>query len=100
MSIGTDCSSVINRFNHAPTVNLFSTPMCQVFKEIREITLDLDIKLHLFKIKVHQDDMKDFSDLSFAKRENVACDLATKELIRSTGSEVHPFPSNMSSMTF
>ena len=88
---------MINRLNCIPTVTSFSIPVYQVLKEIRKITSNLDVKLQLFKIKAHQVDVKDLSDLSFAERENVACDLATKELIRSEGSEAHIFPFNLSS---
>ena len=72
--------------------------MHQVLKEIRKITTDLDIKLHVFKIKAHQDDVRNFSDLSFVERENVACDLAAKSLIYNAGSETHPFPFDLSSI--
>ena len=72
--------------------------MYEVLKEIRKITKDLDIKLHVFKIKVHQDDVRNFSDLTFVERENVACDLAAKSLICNAGSEAHPFPFDLSLM--
>ena len=55
--------------------------MCQVLKEIRKNTSDLDMKLHVVKIKAHQDDVRNFSDVSFVERENVAYDLAAKALI-------------------
>ena len=86
VSIGTECQSVINRLIYTPTVTSFSTSMYQVLKEIRKITADLDIKLHVFNIKAHQDDVRNFSDLSFVERENVACDLASKSLICNAGS--------------
>ena len=98
MSIGTDCSSVINRIKHTPTVPLFSNPMHQVIKEIRKITSDLDIKKQLFKIKACQERVKCLNDLSFVERENVECDLADKALFRSVCSDTHPFPFGLSSM--
>ena len=66
--------------------------MHQVLKEIRKITSDIDVKLHVSKIKAHQYDVRNFSDLSFVEIENVACDLAAKDLICNAGSEAYHFP--------
>ena len=97
VSIGTEFSSVINRLIYTPSVTSFSTSMCQVLKETRKINSDLDMKMHVFKIKAHQYDVRNFSDLSVSERENVACDLAVKALICNADSEAHPFPFDLSS---
>ena len=67
VSIGSDYSSVINRLICTPTVTSFSTSMCPVLKEIRKIISDLDIKLDVFKIKAHQDEVKNFSSINFVE---------------------------------
>ena len=97
VSIVTDSSSVINRLVCTLTVTSFSISMHQVLKEIRKITSNLGIKLHVFKIKADQEDMRNFSDLSFAERENFACDLAAKVLICNADSETCSLPCDLSS---
>ena len=91
---------MINMLICTPTVTLFSTSMYQVLKEIKNITSDLGIKLYLFKIKAHQDDLRNSSNLIFVEREHVVCDLDAKALMYNAGSEIDPSLFDLSSRHF
>ena len=69
-----------------------------MLREIRKVKSDLEIKLQLFKMKLHQDFVKDLSDLSLVEKEKTACNLATKALIYIAGSEAFRFTFDLSSI--
>ena len=92
ISIGTDCSAVINRISSTQLVTSFTTYLHQIVREIRLKVKKLNLRLIPIKISAHQDDILEWSALSFLEKENVACDSKAKQIVQLETRSSVPFP--------
>ena len=100
VSTGTDCLSVISRISSTQLVTSFKTYLHQIAREIRLKVRQLNLRLIPIKISAHQDDILEWSDLSFLEQENAACDSKAKQLIKVETRSSVPFPFILSSPYF
>lgn len=77
VSADTDCLSVISRISSTQLVTSFKTYLHQIVREIRLKVRQLNLRLIPIKISAHQDDIIEWSDLSFLQNKSILTLLAS-----------------------